>query len=108
MTFKVMAGSLGRTLNRFFSIGFAVLVVSGMSAGRAHAAPVRQPMDVTGYVISADVDPATNHLAATADVTVTANEDLTVATFELNSGLNITKLTDKSGAALTPDRVAQN
>jgi len=79
-----------------------------MAAGRAYGAPAKQAMDITGYVINADIDPATNHLTATADVTVTANEDMTAATFELNNGLNISKLTDKTGAALTPDRVTQN
>jgi len=59
-------------------------------------------------VITAHIDPGANHLAAVADVTLTANEDLTTATFELNNGLNITKLTDKTGAALTSDRVTQN
>ncbi len=56
-------------------------------------------MNITGYVITADLDPATNHLTATADVTFTALEDLTQPTFELNNGLNITKLTDAQGTA---------
>ena len=38
--------------------------------------------------------------ARRADVTFTALEDLTAATFELNNGLNITKLTDKTAQAL--------
>ncbi|HEX9198978.1 MAG TPA: peptidase M1, partial [Acidobacteriaceae bacterium] len=58
------------------------------------AAPVRPQLNITGYVIGADIDPSTNRLTATADVTFSALEDLTSATFELNNGLNITKLTD--------------
>jgi len=108
MTFKVMDGSPGRSWSRSLFAATVALILSGVGLGSAYAAPVRQPMDVTGYVITADIDPATNHLAATADVTVTANEDLTAATFELNNGLNITKLTDKTGAALTSERLTQN
>ncbi len=43
----------------------------------AHAAPARPQLNITGYVITADLDPATNKLTATADVTFTALEDLT-------------------------------
>jgi len=104
MTCKVMDGSLDKVWGRLLFTAAAIVLVPGA----AFAAPARQPMDITGYVITADIDPGSNHLAATADVTLTANEDLTTASFELNNGLNITKLTDKSGAALTPERVTQN
>ncbi len=50
-------------------------------------------------MINADLDPATNKLTATAAVTFTALEDLTAATFELNNGLKITKLTDAARQA---------
>jgi hypothetical protein len=62
-------------------------------------------MHVTGYVIHADLDPATHHLAATAAVTFTALEDLTSPTFELNNGLRITKVTDADGKALQSERL---
>jgi Peptidase family M1 domain/Tetratricopeptide repeat len=74
----------------------------------AQAAPARPQLNITGYVITADLDPATNHLAATADVTFTALEDLTQPTFELNNGLNITKLTDSKGTALNSERLTTN
>jgi aminopeptidase N len=74
----------------------------------AAAAPTRAQINITGYVITADLNPTTNNLSATADVTFTALEDLTSATFELNNGLNITKLTDKSGAALNSERLTTN
>jgi aminopeptidase N len=74
----------------------------------AEAAPVRAQLNITGYVITADLDPAANHLTATADVTFTALEDLTQATFELNNGLNITKLTDSRGTALSSERLTTN
>ena len=74
----------------------------------ASAAPVRPLLNITGTVINADLDPSTGKLTATADVTFTALEDLTSASFELNNGLNITSLTGNSGAALNSERLASN
>jgi hypothetical protein len=72
------------------------------------AAPVRPQMQITGYVISADLDPAVNRLTATADVTFTALEDLTTPTFELNNGLQITKATDAKNQPLESERLTNN
>ena len=74
----------------------------------AAAAPVRPQLNITGYVINADLDPATSRLSATADVTFTALEDLTSATFELNNGLTISKITGPNAQALTSERLAAN
>jgi len=60
------------------------------------AAPARTQLQVTGYVINADLYPADNKLSATAQVTFTALEDLTAPIFELNNGLQLTKVTDAS------------
>jgi hypothetical protein len=65
-------------------------------------------MQITGYVISADLDPAVNRLTATADVTFTALEDLTTPTFELNNGLQVTKVTDAKGQSLESERLTNN
>lgn len=86
----------------------AVAGFAGATSCTAYAAPVRPQIDITEYVISADIDPATNKLTATADVTFTALEDLTAATFELNNGLNVTALTDGSKQALNAERNAAN
>ncbi|WP_158791574.1 M1 family aminopeptidase [Granulicella sp. L60] len=72
------------------------------------AAPVRPQMQITAYVISADLDPAVNRLTATADVTFTALEDLTTPTFELNNGLQITKATDAKNQLLESERLTNN
>ena len=90
---------------------FALLAVCALAAPAwrgVWAAPVRPQLNITGYVINADIDPAHNQLSATADVTFTALEDLTSATFELNNGLNISKLTDKTGTALNSERLTTN
>src|ERR1700742_4471721 len=70
------------------------------------AIPVRQQINVTGYVIKADLDPATGRLNATATVTFATLEDLTSVVFGLNNGLQITSLTSADKATLTPERNA--
>ncbi|MCU1251623.1 MAG: Peptidase rane alanine aminopeptidase [Edaphobacter sp.] len=74
----------------------------------AWAAPVKVQMQITGYVINADLDPAVNRLTATADVTFTALEELNNPTFELNNGLQVTKATDTQGKPLQYERLTNN
>ncbi len=76
-------------------------------AGALHAQTNRPNLEVTGYVIDADLDPAAGKLTATAQVSVTALEDLSTATFELNNGLRVTKLT-QAGKPLDSERNARN
>ena len=83
----------------------AVTLAASPLAGRA-AIPTRAQIDVTGYVIHADLDPASGRLNATAAVTFTALEDLTSATFGLNNALQITSLVDANKATLNSERNA--
>src|SRR5271170_7548277 len=69
------------------------------------AAPAKPQLQITSYLISADLDPSVNRLSATADVTFTALEELTTPTFELNNGLQITKVTDASNKPLESERL---
>ena len=69
-------------------------------ATTAHAAiPARAQIDVASYVIHADLDPATGRLTCTATVSFTALEDLNVAVFGLNNGLQLTSVTATSSPA---------
>ena len=77
-----------------------------LSKNASAAIPGRAQIDVTGYVIHLDLNPASGTLTATAQVTFTALDDLDSAVFGLNNGLQITALTDASGAALAPQRNA--
>ncbi|HEY4010987.1 MAG TPA: M1 family aminopeptidase [Acidobacteriaceae bacterium] len=70
------------------------------------AIPTRQQIDVTGYVIHADLDPTTGRLNATATVTFKTLEDLTSVVFGFNNGLQITGLTSADKSTLTPERNA--
>jgi aminopeptidase N len=77
-------------LKRLFAI---VLVVASVAS--AHAAiPTRPQIDVTGYVINADLDPGTGKLSATVVVTFKALDDLNVAVFGLNNALQIVSISD--------------
>jgi predicted negative regulator of RcsB-dependent stress response len=91
------------TARRVISRSFAAVCALAVAASQAAlAAPVRPQLNITGYVITADLDPATNHLTATADVTFTALEDLTQPVFELNNGLNITRIAEINAPSATP------
>jgi len=72
------------------------------------AAPAKPQLQITSYLINADLDPSVNRLSATADVTFTALEELTTPTFELNNGLQITKVTDAQGHPLESERLTNN
>jgi len=65
-------------------------------------------MRVDDYQIDVELLPQSHKLSARATVKVTALEDLSVATFQLNNGLRITKLTDASNKPLTPERNTQD
>jgi hypothetical protein len=89
-------------LRCFLSIVFVALSPLAAIA----AIPARQQINVTGYVIKADLDPTTGRLNATATVTFTTLEDLTSVVFGLNNGLQITSLTSADKSTLTPERNA--
>ena len=93
---------LQSTLRRLLSIAlFALVPVAAIAA-----IPTRQQIDVSGYVIQADLDPTTGRLSATTTVTFTTLEDLTNVVFGLNNGLQITALTSADKSTLTPERNA--
>jgi hypothetical protein len=86
----------------------AILFFLCLLAANVWAAPAKPQLQITGYVISADLDPAVNRLTATAAVTFTALEDLTSPVFELNNGLQINKVTDSAKKPLTAERLTNN
>jgi aminopeptidase N len=96
--------SLPRTLRA----SVATLLAMALVTIPGWAAPAKVQMQVTGYVINADLDPATNKLSATAAVTFTALDDLNNVTFELNNGLQVTKLTDAAKKPLQSERLTNN
>jgi hypothetical protein len=81
----------------------AALLVSTVAA---FAAPARPGINITAYNISADLVPASNTLTAIAIVTFTATEDTTTPSFELNNGLQLTKVTDAKNTSLESERLS--
>ena len=82
---------------------YLLVLLSFMAAGRARAAE-KPRMRVDDYQISVELLPETHHLNAHAIVKVTALEDLSTASFQLNNALRVTKLVDASNKPLTPER----
>ena len=75
---------------------------------RAPAAAQRErpALNITGYVIDAELDTATHHLTATAVVTFTAPANLDVVNFGFHPALKVTKITDETGKLLNGERTA--
>jgi hypothetical protein len=94
--FKRLA-ALASTALVSIALGFTVFATA------AHAAiPVRAQINITGYTIHTDLDPATGHMTATATVTFTALDDLNVVVFGLNNGLALTSVVDGGVPAGAP------
>ncbi|HMD16815.1 MAG TPA: M1 family aminopeptidase [Terriglobales bacterium] len=76
-------------------------------AHRPALAAEKTRLRVDDYQIDVELLPQTHKLTARATVKVTAIDDVTVATFQLNNALRITKLTDANNKPLTPERNTQ-
>jgi tetratricopeptide (TPR) repeat protein len=63
---------------------------------------------VDDYKIEAELTPHLHRISAKATVKFTALQDLSVAVFELNNGLRVTKVTDAKNQPLSAERVTQD
>jgi aminopeptidase N len=114
MRLTLKALNLNSIIRRFLMpcgpISLAALLI--LSAGFFKPSPLeaqrpeRPTLDITGYVIDAEIDPATHHLAAKAAVTFTAPENTEIVSFGFHPALKVTKITDDSGKVLTGERSA--
>jgi len=86
----------------------ALVFAPGAVTNARAVVPLRPQIDVTGYVIHVDLNPATGRLSARAAVTLTALEDLDVAVFGLNNALQVESVRDGAGARLTCVRDASD
>ncbi len=87
-----------------FVISFFLSFIASRPAVAAEKARLR----VDDYQMDVELLPQTHKLTARAAVKVTALEDLSVVTFQLNNALRITKLTDANNKPLTPERNTQD
>ncbi|MGA2276969.1 MAG: M1 family aminopeptidase [Terracidiphilus sp.] len=90
-----------RRMNLILPLACVLMITAPLFAQRSE----RPALDVTGYVIDAEIDTATHHLAATAAVSFTAPADAESVTFGLHPALKISKISDDSGALLTGERL---
>ena len=90
---------LRRPLTGLFCL--ALLLASPLLAQRE-----RPALNITGYVIDAEIDTTTHHLAAKAQVTFTAPENLELVAFGFQPALKMNKITDETGKLLTGERSA--
>ena len=63
---------------------------------------------VDDYQIDATLQPHLHQISVKAKVKFTALQDLSVAAFELNNDLRVTKVTDEKNQALSAERVTQD
>jgi len=94
------------------ALGFTVIcflnLFLGLAASRPALAAEKTRLRADDYQIDVELLPQTHKLSARAVVKVTALDDLSVVTFQLNNALRITKLTDANNKPLTPERNTQD
>src|ERR1700733_10986246 len=73
-------------------------------AGHPLSAAERSNINITGYVIDAQLDPAEHTLKATARVTFTATETASSAIFELHNALKVDNVVDDQHHQLSGER----
>src|SRR3569832_1467136 len=68
--------------------------------------PERATLNISAYVIDAEIDTATHRLTAKATLTLTAPENAEMVSFGFHPALKVNKITDDSGKVLTGERSA--
>ncbi|MGC2403115.1 MAG: M1 family aminopeptidase [Acidobacteriaceae bacterium] len=89
-----------RRLPRVLVVLTALLALAGPQLFAAE----RSNINVTGYVIDAQLDPAEHTLKATARVSFTATDTVSAAVFELHNALKVENVTDEHGRQLSGER----
>ncbi len=88
----------------WFWSGLALALLTPLLASAQTSA--RQALNITGYVINAELDTTAHHLSATAVVSFIAPPNVDVVTFGFHPALKVTKITDESGKVLDAERTA--
>ncbi|HEX3940629.1 MAG TPA: M1 family aminopeptidase [Acidobacteriaceae bacterium] len=87
-------------------IALFTLLLSFLLPSVLLAAVGKSNVNVTGYVIDLQLDPANHAMTATAQVTFTAPATISTAVFELHNALKVDKVTDAAGHPLAGQRGA--
>ena len=83
-------------------LAMGLLMAAPLAAQRAD----RSALKISGYVIDAEIDTSTHHLAAKTVVTFTAPENAEEVSFGFHPALKVTKISDEAGKVLTGERLA--
>jgi tetratricopeptide (TPR) repeat protein len=86
------------------SLTLSLVIVLAMPSRAAEKARLR----VDDYQIEAQLEPHLHQITARAKVKFTALQDLSVAVFELNNDLRVTKVVDEKNQPLSAERVTQD
>src|ERR1700722_2778080 len=86
------------------SLTLLLVVLAAMPSRAAEKTRLR----VDDYKIDAELDPHSHQITARAKVKFTALQDLSVAVFELNNDLRVTKVSDEKNQPLSAERVTQD
>ena len=89
-----------------WALGLLAAALACAAALPAAAQRERQTVNITDYVIEAELSPATHRLAATAVVSFNAPANLDVVNFGFHPALKVTKITDARGKLLVGERTA--
>src|SRR5215472_14460492 len=95
--------STTRRLNSLIAIVATGLLLT--TAARAQR-PERAQLNITAYVINAEIDSQTHQLKAKTTVTFTAPDNAEMVSFGFHPALKVNKITDDSGKVLTGERSA--
>ena len=110
MLFHCGAGSHSVAAFSFLRLGWVsllALLVGVLVPVIARAQrPERPALNITGYVINAELDTAAHHLTATAVVSFVAPPNVDIVTFGFHPALKVTKITDENGKTLDGERTA--
>ncbi len=96
----------GRRLARRCALGLTAAALVAMAGTLASAQRERPGLNITAYVIDAELDTSAHHLTATAVVSFTAPATLDVVNFGFHPALKVNKITDETGKMLDGERTA--
>jgi len=86
----------------------SLTLLLGVSLALPSWAAEKAHLRVDDYQIQAELDPHLHQIKARAKVKFTALQDLSVAVFELNNDLRVTKVSDEKNQPLSAERVTQD
>jgi aminopeptidase N len=93
---------------RALKLKLPVILLALLAVSSRAVAAEKNRLRVDDYQIEAELTPHGHKLTARAKVKFTALEDLSVATFELNNALRLTKVLDANNKPLNAERVTQD